>query len=171
MDPKELAQLFEEKNADKAAKTAQEKAQLEAQRAERQKRTEAGRVALRDVVIPYFKKLVATFPKGQFSFDPAALMDSETHTSVAVSFKIGDGAEHCIEVIQGNVRIWRQGPKFPGQGGKRPKVPKGRKPPGQLPGMSIQFVYSGNAEPFIAVPSDLTPEKLGKLVEMAIREG
>ncbi len=72
-------------------------------------------------------------------------------------------------MIAGHVRIWKQGPKFPAQEAKGP-APKGRKQPAEFPGLDIQFVFSGNAEPFIAVPSDLTREKLAKLVEMAIDE-
>ena len=89
MDPKELKELFEKKSAAKAEKTSQEKAQIAAQKAEQQKREEAGRVALRDVVTPYFNELAAVFPKGQFLFNPAALMDATNLTPVAVSFKVG----------------------------------------------------------------------------------
>ena len=166
MNPKELANLFARKSEKKAAETAQEAAKLEAQKAAMQKRSEEGRTALKDVVIPFFKELATTFPKGQFLFDPSAMMDLESRTPVAVSFKIGDGAKHYIEVINGNVRIWGEGPQFPAQKAGRRKGPKGRKLP--APGFNIQFVYSGNAEPFIAGPSDLTREKLEKLVEMVI---
>ena len=170
MDPQQLKRLFEEKSATKADKTAREKTRIAARAAEQQKRAEEGRVALRDVVTPYFQELLETFPTGHFSFNPAALMNAESHTPVAVSFKVGDGAEHYIEVVQGNVRIWRQGPKFPVQDAKGPKAAKGRKRAAKFPGLDIQFVFSGNAEPFIALPSDLTREKLAKLVEMAIAE-
>jgi hypothetical protein len=160
MDPKELAGLFEKKNADIAAKTAQENAQLDAQKTEREKRIAEGRAALLNVVIPYFKEIEATFPKGQFSFNPAAQIDSNDLSPVGVSFKIGDGAEHHIEVTQGNVQIWQEGVN-----------PKGPKRPGaKVLGLSIRLVYPSTTEPFIAQPSDLTREKLGKLVEMAINK-
>ncbi len=59
--------------------------------------------------------------------------------------------QHIIEVLHGNVKVFRRtGPGFAD--------------------VNIQFVYSGTAAPFIAEPSDLTREKLGDLVEMAIRE-
>ena len=155
MDPKELAKLYEKKSAVTAAEATEKKAQMDAQKAEFQKRAEQGHAALRDVVIPYFQELVSSFPKGHFKFNSAAAMDMETHVPVAVSFKIGEGAEHFIEVIHGNVRIWWMGFSYPAQ---------------PAPGLNIAVVYSGNAEPFIAGPNDLTREKLGKLVEMAINE-
>jgi hypothetical protein len=148
MDPQELANLFEKKNAKRAARAAEEKSKSDA-KADWQMRAEQGRVALREVVIPYFQELVETFPKGQVKFDQARV-DAATGASTAVSFKIGDSAEHVIEVIHGNVRIWR---------------PRSDRPP-----FDMESVFSGNAEPLIAGPSDLTREKLSKLVEMVINE-
>ncbi len=124
---------------------------MNAQKVEFPKRVEQGRAAMTNVVIPYFKKLVDMFPEGEFKFNPAAMKD-HTHAAVAVSFKIGNGAEHVIEVFQGNVRIYRKAPKA------------------RLARIDVQFTYSGDAEPFIAGPSDLTSDKLSKLVEMAINE-
>jgi hypothetical protein len=158
MDPNQLAKLYERKSAATAAKAAERQAQKGRQRTELQKRTEQGDVALRDVVIPYFQELVSAFPKGHFTFNSAVKTDAVTHAPVAVSFKIGDGAEHFIEVIQGNVQVWRAHPGKAAKSGKRPAHFQERKD------------YSPDAEPFIAGPSDLTREKLGKLVEMAIEE-
>jgi hypothetical protein len=158
MDPKELAKMHEEKNARIAAAVAEKKAQVEAQKVEDKKRVEQGRTALREVVIPYFKEIQAAFPKGDFKFNSAAKVDLETRTPVAVSFQMKHGFEHVIEVIRGNVKIYRRRPGPP----QRPGVRK--------IAMPTEFVFAGDAEPFIAGPSDLTREKLGKLVEIAIKE-
>src|SRR5439155_1181654 len=72
-------------------------------------------------------ELASEFPKGQFKFNPSVMMEAETLAPVAVSFKIGDGAEHVIEVQHGTVRIYSKASNFPG--------------------MNIHLVYSGNAEP------------------------
>jgi len=154
MDPKELAKLYEKKNAEIAAAAAEQKAQQDAQKAQIKKRIEQGRVALRDVVIPYFQELVAEFPKGHFKFNSATKMDLETRAPVAVSFQIKNGLEHVIEVIQDDVKIYNQAPRQPQRPGAR---------------RIAMRIFSGDAEPFIAGPSDLTREKLGKLVEMAIK--
>jgi hypothetical protein len=167
MDPKELAKLYEKKSAESAAKAAENKAQMDVQQAEFRKRVEQGRTALRDVVIPYFQELVSAFPKGQFKFNPSASMEAETLAPVAVSFKIGDGPEHFIEVAQGTVRIYYNYNTRPQPEPQARKVAKGGKPV-PAPGVVLQMVYSGNTEPFIATPTDLTRDKLAKLVEVAI---
>jgi hypothetical protein len=161
MDPKELATLHAKKKAATAAETAKSKIAAEKQQEEFRKRVEQGRAAMRDVVIPYFKELVSAFPKGQFKFNPGVTVEAETLAPVAVAFKIGDGAEHTIEVNQGNVTISKKGPQYPA---------KTIRPGVRSPGMNIRFVFAGTADPFIAGPSDLTREKLSKLVEMAIKE-
>jgi hypothetical protein len=166
MNPNELAELFARKKAERAAKAADEKSKLDAQKEAQQKRAEQGRAALRDVVVPYFQEVAATFPAGEFKFDPAEKQDAATGASLAVAFKIGDGAKHVIEVIQGNVRVYKEGPKIsPGAG----KAGKGRRAL-DIPGINTDFVFSGNAKPFIAGSSDLTREKLGELVRMAIED-
>jgi hypothetical protein len=161
MDPKELAALHAKKKAATAADVAKNKIQADKQKEEFQKRVEQGRAAMRDVVIPYFKELVSAFPKGQFKFNPGATVEAETLAPVAVTFKIGDGAEHTIEVNQGNVTISKKGPEYPAKTVRRGV---------RSPGVNIRFVFPGTAEPFIAGPSDLTREKLSKLVEKAIKE-
>ncbi len=60
--PKELAKLYEQKKAAAAAAAAAvtaEAAKQQAQMAELKKRVEQGRVAMRDVVIPYFQELAS----------------------------------------------------------------------------------------------------------------
>jgi hypothetical protein len=61
-DPKELAKLYEKKNAESAPKAAEDKAKSEASQSDLKHRIEQGRRALRDVVIPYFTELQAAFP-------------------------------------------------------------------------------------------------------------
>jgi hypothetical protein len=149
----ELAKLYVKKSADTAAKAADNEAQKDAQQAEFQNRVEQGRIAMRDVVIPFFQELASTFPNGVFRFNASHTMDASL-VPVAVSFKIGDGAEHVIEVVQGNVQIYYNA------------IANAI----QRNGFNIVIVYAGNAEPFIAGPSDLTREKLCKLVEKAINK-
>jgi hypothetical protein len=85
-----------------------------------------------------------------------------------VSFKIGEGKEHVIELQQATVRIWYNGVEVP----PRPGIPaKGNKK--AIPdfgGLTVSFVYPGTAEPFIACPSDLTEEKLGNLIKLVIEK-
>jgi phage terminase Nu1 subunit (DNA packaging protein) len=57
--PKELAKLYEQKKAAAAAAVTAEAAKQQAQMAELKKRVEQGRVAMRDVVIPYFQELAS----------------------------------------------------------------------------------------------------------------
>jgi hypothetical protein len=165
MDPKELAKLYEKKSAMMAAETAEKQAQIEARQAEIRMQEEHGRTAIRDVVIPYFQELVSTFPAGALKFDPAAKMDADTQEPVAVSFKIGECKEHVIEVQQGIVHIYAKRLEIP----PRPGRPgKGKKRITDFPGLTVTVAYSGRAEPFIAVPSDLTREKLGNLIKLVI---
>jgi len=156
MDPDELAKLYERRKAERAASTAKVLALLEANQqavqAEREQQAQWGQTALRDVVIPYFRELEATFPNAEFKLDPAATLDAESHLPVAVAFQIGDGPKHVIEVVEGHVRIYF--------------VPRDDKDGPAI----LEFVYSGDAEPFIAGPLDLTREKLGKLIEIAIEQ-
>jgi hypothetical protein len=153
------------KSAMTAAETAEKQAQIEARQAEIRMQEEHGRTAIRDVVIPYFHELASTFPAGAFKF--AAKMDAETQEPVAVSFKIGEGKEHVIEVQQGIVHIYEKGFEIP----PRPGTPgKGKKRIPDSPGLTVDFVYSGRAEPFIAGPSDLTQEKLGNLIKLVIEK-
>jgi hypothetical protein len=159
MDPKELAALHAKKKAATAAETAKSKIAAEKQQEEFRKRVEQGRAVMRDVVIPYFKGLVSTFPKGEFEFKTT--LTDETHAPVGVSFKIGDGVEHSIEVVQGNVTVSKKGPQYPAKIGRAGV---------RTPGINVRFVFAGTAAPFIAGPSDLTKEKLSKLVEMAIND-
>jgi hypothetical protein len=153
MDPKDLKKRFEKKSARRAAESAQARAAEETEKAERADRVVQGQAALEKVVIPYFREIEATFQRGQFTFDPSAKMDAETHFPIGVTFKVGNGSLHFIEVIRGTVRIGWHGYESSGQ----TRVAK-------------EFVYSSNAEPFIKEPSDLTRERLGKLVAMAIDE-
>ena len=104
-----------------------------------------------------------TFPQGQFKFNPAALIEAKTHAPVAVSFKIGNGWEHVIEIQLDRVLIYKKMPENlraarPARGARRTPI------------LQKQFVYSGMYEPFITGPSDLTRAKLSKLVEMAIEK-
>jgi hypothetical protein len=156
MDPKALATLYREKTAQKAAATTDEVTRAQTRQAEFRKRADEGRAAMRDVVIPYLQEVQKTFPKGAFKLNVSVSREAETLAPLAVSFQIGDGAEHVIEATQGNVRVYTTLPPKSGLAG--------------VPALNIRFVYSGNAEPFIAGPSDLTREKLGKLVELAIQK-
>jgi hypothetical protein len=157
MDPKDLKKRFEEKNASATASVAEATAEAEAQKYELEKRAEEGRAALRDVVVPYFAELEAAFPKGQFSFNPAARIDAKDQSSVAASFIVGNGPRYFVEVIRGNVRIFCEGPYFERSKGDN-------KPPIKY----AKFIFVPSEEPFIEGPHDLTREKLGKLIQIAI---
>jgi hypothetical protein len=160
MDPEDLKKRFEEKNSKVTASAAGAKAEAESQKSEQEKRAEVGRAAVRDVVVPYFKEIEATFPKGQFSFNPAAKTDAKDHSSVAVSFKVGNGPRYFIEVIRGHVRVFCEGPYFePSKGDNKAPI------------KYAQFIFVSTEEPFIEGPHDLTREKLGKLIQIAIDQG
>jgi hypothetical protein len=142
-DPKELAKLYEKKNAESAPKAAEDKAKSEASQSDLKHRIEQGRRALRDVVIPYFTELQAAFPTDHFKFKTSGI-DVEAREPVAVSFWIGEGAECVIQVSTGTVSIF-----YPNSSA------------------NDRNVYQPNANPF-AGPHDLTRQKLGELVKRII---
>ena len=74
-----------------------------------------------------------------------------------MSFAIGNGPRYFIEVIHGNVKIVCEGPYFaPSKIG------------GKAPIKYAQFIFKSTEEPFIEGPQDLSREKLGKLIQIAI---
>ena len=153
MDPEELKKRFEEKRSKIAASAAQAGVEAKAQESEQEQKVEAGRVAIRDMVLPYFKEIEAALPKDQFSFDSFA----KDVSSAKVSFRIGKGPRYFIEVIRGNVRVFCEGPYFDPSKSDR-----------KAPVKYAQFIFSATEEPFIEGPQDLTREKLGRLVQLAI---
>ena len=161
MGPKELAERYAQKNADKVAEMAKLQAQEKARQDAFQRRAEQGRTAMREVVIPYFKEVQAAFPTGRFQFNPAVMVETRTKEATSVWFKIEH--EHVIEVNQGHIRIYKHRPQaaLPARGARGAR---------NIRGVNPVFVYASTAEPFIAEPSDLIREKLDKLVEMAIDE-
>jgi hypothetical protein len=157
MDPEDLKKRFEERSSKNTIEAAEAKAETDTQATEQQKRIEVGRAAIRDIVIPYFREIEATFPKGQFSFDTAAKVDPKELFPIAVSFTVGSGPRYFIEVIRGNVRVFCEGPYFePPKNGNKASI------------KYAQFIFGSSEEPFIEGPNDLSREKIGKLIQIAI---
>ena len=63
MDPEHLKKQFEERNSRSVASAAEAQAVADSDKNDRERKAEQGRAALRDVVVPYFKELEASFDK------------------------------------------------------------------------------------------------------------
>lgn len=150
MDPKELKKVFDKQKAAEDARKNESFVQQAAARDRMQKEEAAGRAALKDVVLPYLKEIEKEFGSNEFSAQ-AETMSNYAPTSV--SFKIGkDDLKYGIGVKDGVVTVWRQLPS------------KGRiAPPPQA--------YRGDEDPFIKTVADLTREKVGRLIQLAITKG
>ncbi len=153
MDPKDLKELYDQKKAEKAAKIAQAtKASTKAADELKQKSADA-KAAIKNVVLPYFTEVAANFDSGDFVFQITSTDQSDS-SPVAVCFKIGSSRPYVIDVTGGNVRVGTPNLKAKG-----------------LASVVLEFVIPATQEPFIGQITDLTPEKIGKLIQMAIAEG
>jgi hypothetical protein len=149
MDPKELKRLHLQRKAQAAAQIAQVHAAQSAAEAELKQKMADGNTALKEVVLPYFEEVATAFDEGEFVIETN--LDVSDHSLVGVSFKIGGGPDYGVEAIGGNVRVWK---RYPGtKSAPRP----------------IYF-FSAQHEPFIGSITDLTREKLEKLVQLAIND-
>ena len=101
--------------------------------------------AMETNVLPFLAELKHHLGDSQFTFAPQIDID---HKPVGVSFKIGDGGTTSISTALGNIVVTRAG-----DGGTK----KG-----------LAYVYPPDAEPYISNSSDLTRDKIAKLVEMVI---
>lgn len=149
MDPKELKRLHVQRKAQTAAQIEQVNAAQSAAQAELEQKMADGKTALKEVVLPYFEEVAAAFDEGEFVFEKR--FDVADHSLVGVSFKIGGGPEYGVEAIGGNVRIWK---RYPGT----------KSTPRPI------YFFSSQHEPFIGSATDLTREKLEKLVQQAIND-
>ena len=70
MDPEDLKKLFEERYSKGAAEAARAKAETNSQMSEQEVRAEIGRVAMRDIIVPYFREIEAAFPRGSSPSTP-----------------------------------------------------------------------------------------------------
>ena len=149
MDPKELKRLHDQRKAQAAAQITQVNAIKNAAQAELKQKAADVSAALKDVVLPYFEEVATAFDTGEFAIETK--LDASDRSFVGVSFKIGGGPEYGVEGIGGNVRVWK---RYPGtKSAPRP----------------IYF-FSAQREPFIGSITDLTREKLEKLVQLAIKD-
>ena len=159
MDPMDLKNLHDEKKAATAEKAAAAMIAHNQKHDDLMKRTAAGRAAMKDVLLPYLNEIAATFDKGDFTVaTPTVETDG---VPACVSFRVGKGLEHCIECVAGNVRVFKVGPGSSAKSGGRTAGNAAARP---------VFVFSSRDEPFIATVDDLTREKVGKLVQIAINE-
>ncbi len=71
MDPKELAAYLKKKQDEAASKGDATARWEKGQREELQERTEKGKSALKNSVIPYLRRVQAAMPQGQFSLSPS----------------------------------------------------------------------------------------------------
>ncbi len=149
MDPKELKRLHLQRKAQAAAQIAQVHAAQCAAQAELKQKMADGNTALKQVVLPYFEELATAFDEGEFVIETN--LDASNRSLVGVSFRIGGGPDYGVEAIGGNVRAWK---RYPGtKSAPRP----------------IYF-FPAQHEPFIGSITDLTREKLEKLIELAIND-
>ena len=151
MDPKELKRLHELKKAVDARKRAELITATTAAKVKHEKQISDARGALINVALPYLQEVAAAFGQ-DFSVNASGL-DASNESPVIVSFRIEKGWEYGIEAVAGTLRVWKKGLKS-------------RADTANVP----QFVFPASAQPFIGVAADLTREKIGKLIEIAINE-
>jgi hypothetical protein len=149
MDPKELKRLYLQRKAQAAAQIAQVHAAQSAAEAELKQKMADGNTALKEVVLPYFEEVATAFDEGEFVIETN--LDVSDRSLVGVSFKIGGGPDYGVEAIGGNVRVWK---RYPGTKSTPRPV----------------YFFSAQHEPFIGSITDLTREKLEKLVQLAIND-
>jgi hypothetical protein len=149
MDPKEFKRLHMQKKAQIAAQIAQVNAAHSATEAELKQKIADGNTALREIVLPYFQEVATAFDEREFVI--ATKLDASGRSLVDVSFKIGDGPEYGVEAIGGNVRVWK---RYSGTKSEPRPI----------------YFFSAQHEPFIGSATDLTSEKLEKLVQQAIND-
>ena len=94
-----------------------------------------------------------TIDGGEFVFQTTSV-DPSDKEPVAVWFKIGSSRGYVIDVTGGNVRVGTT--NFNAKG---------------IASMVLAFVIPANQEPFVGTIADLTREKIGKLIQVAIAEG
>jgi hypothetical protein len=156
-DPKDLAQKYAAKLAAKADEEAKRRAEDEAARSKVLAAEREGKKALAEVVIPYLTAVRNEFPADRFWFE-AALVDERDHKPTAVRLRIGGGPVVQIAMNFGRVAISR----FPYQETTRDRTGQIVRPRYTTPSQ----IYKPDEEPFIATPSDLTREKISKLIEI-----
>ena len=153
MDPKDLRRLYDQKKAEKAAKTARLTEANTKVAGELNERTADAKAALKNVVLPYLTEVAANIDSGEFVFQTTSV-DPSDKEPVAVWFKIGSSRGYVIDVTGGNVRVGTT--NFNAKG---------------IASMVLAFVIPANQEPFVGTIADLTREKIGKLIQVAIAEG
>ena len=151
MDPNELKNIHEMKKIADSQRRAELVTATTAAKAKREKQISDVRMALTNVALPYLREVAAAFGK-EFSVNASGL-DASDDSPVTVSFRIEKGWEYGIEAVTGTLRVWK-------------KSLKSRADAANVP----QFVFPPTAQPFIGVTADLTREKIGKLIEIAIKE-
>ena len=153
MEPKDIKALYEkqqqERAAINAAHTEAQRAQHDALRAE----AEAGKKAIREVVLPYFAELEIELGKQHFVHSVTA---SEGGSPVEVSFRIDNGFTYVIQTGMAGVLIRKL--NLSGPAGKNLNT---------MMAKPIK-VYSQDEAPFIRLARDLTRESVGNLVKMAL---
>jgi hypothetical protein len=147
MDPRDIRRQYDEIKADKAQQQASEKSKTDQERLQRQKVNGDARTALRDVVIPYLQEVVDEFPAKEFHFRPAIGLQDKL--PVGVSFGFQAGPTYHIQATGLLVQI----SKVSGQGASMRRTPL---PP--------------EVAPHIGTATDLTRDKVEKLVEMAVAD-
>ena len=152
MEPKDLKRLYDDKKAAAATKVATATAANTKAHDEIDRKDIAGKTALRNVVLPYLTEVAASFGKGEFVVQP--IIEPRTKVPSGVSFRIGQGLEYSIEVDAGNVNVTTRDLRIKGQ-----------------VGLKTKFLHSGDRELFIKGVDDLTREKVGYLVKLAIDKG
>lgn len=150
MDPKDLKILFDKKAADKASAEETQRAAVAALKAETVFKQKEGQEAIAKVVIPYFTEIARTIGADNFKFTEVPDGNPLSTLPLGVRFKIGGSAEYEISIASAKVWIKTVGSKSAG--------------------VSVVFVYPSTEEPHISEPSDLTREKLGKLLALVIGE-
>lgn len=151
MDPKELKKLHEQKKVVDAQKRAELVTATTAAKAKHEKQISDARGALVNVALPYLQEVAAAFGP-EFSVNASGL-DASIESPVTVSFRIEKGWEYGIEAVAGTLRVWKRSLKSRADAAHAP-----------------QYVFPATAQPFIGATADLTREKIGKLIEIAIDE-
>jgi hypothetical protein len=144
-EPKELAALFTKKIA-ALAEANKRKAQEAADKlAKIDEANEAGRKAIRGVVLPFLKDVQEAFPDRQFIFEAAG--------ENGAKFRIR-GREVTISISAGQVNITRQ------------EAPRSRTMrTSATPRRQVDLLPN---EELIKTPDDLTRENLSRLIEIEI---
>ena len=150
MDPKDLKILFDKRAADKASAEETQRASVAALKAESDFKQKEGQEAIAKVIIPYFTEIAQTIGADNFKFTVVPDGNPVSVLPLGVRFTIGTSAEYEISVASSKVWIKTVGSKSAG--------------------VSVVYVYPSTQEPHISEPSDLTREKLGKLLALVMGE-